>query len=100
MEPTDQLDAANRRLPEGRVRRFTKTAPSALGLFVFPRKSLKSQNVADVADLAGVAWNRLPLAGGGTGSGTGREVEKTVAVGPRARPAFESRDIEKGRGDS
>ena len=35
MEPTDQLDAANRRLPKSRVRRFAKASED-------PRTGLKS----------------------------------------------------------
>jgi hypothetical protein len=42
-----------------------ETLASVLGFFAFRRKSLKSQTLTGVHELAGVGWSWLPLAGSG-----------------------------------
>jgi hypothetical protein len=54
MEPTDQLDAANRRLPEGRVRRFAKRTSASRPLSIL----LTNQTISSTSTIArlGLRW--------------------------------------------
>jgi hypothetical protein len=59
MEPTDQLDAPNRRLPESRVRRLAKTEIRLSDIFELPRKFFIAFDFPDRASWLALALDAL-----------------------------------------
>jgi hypothetical protein len=58
MEPTDQLDAPNRRLPEGRVRRFAKRLLRLSETLTIPSKSNRLKHFSNAR--VGSCWLDMP----------------------------------------
>jgi hypothetical protein len=90
MEPTDQLDAANRRLPEGCVRRFAKRRSAARPVAFFSPKFFSFREFAARSDLAGVGSESVVVPRRrdilGTAAGRSRPGRNSFAVGALIAP--------------